>query len=50
VKNFKKLSDFYSNADSNIKRTIVGSLYTEKWFFDGDVHRTPEVNEAEPLI
>lgn len=50
VENLKKLSDFYTNADSDIKRAIVGSVYPEKWVFDGDTHRTPEVNEAALLI
>ncbi len=50
VENLKKLSDFYANADSDIKRAIVGSIYAEKWVFDGDAHRTPEVNEAALLI
>lgn len=50
TENFKKLPDFYANADSDIKRAIVGSIYPEKWIFDGESHRTPEVNEAALLI
>ena len=50
VENLKKLSDFYVNADSDVKREIVGSIYLEKWFFDGEAHRTPEINEAALLI
>ncbi|MNL56099.1 hypothetical protein D3C87_1795650 [compost metagenome] len=50
VENLKKLSDFYANADSDIKRAIIGSIYQDKWVFDGETHRTPEANEAALLI
>nr|WP_232324757.1 recombinase family protein [Pedobacter cryoconitis] len=50
VENLKNLSEFYINTDSDIKRAIVGSVYPEKWVFDGELHRTPEVNEAAQLI
>lgn len=50
VENLKKLSDFYANADSNVKRGIVGSIYLEKWVFDGEAHRTPEISEVAKLI
>lgn len=32
VENLQKLPEFYANADSDIKRAIVGSIYPEKWF------------------
>ncbi len=50
VENLKKLSDFYLNTDSDIKRAIIGSIYSEKWVFDGETHRTPDFNEADALI
>ena len=50
VENLKKLSDFYANADSDVKREIIGSIYLEKWVFDGEAHRTPEINEVARLI
>jgi site-specific DNA recombinase len=50
VDNLKNLPEFYTTADSDIKRTIVGSIYPEKWVFDGEKHRTPEINEAAQLI
>jgi len=28
----------------------VSSIYPEKWIFDGETHRTPEINEAAQLI
>ncbi len=30
--------------------SLLGSVYPEKWVFDGETHRTPEVNEAALLI
>jgi len=50
VENLKNLPEFYSNADSDIKRAIAGSIFPEKWVFDGEIHRTPKVNEAAELI
>lgn len=50
VENLQKLPEFYANADSDIKRAIIGSIYPEKWVFDGESHRTPEPNEAALLI
>jgi site-specific DNA recombinase len=50
VNNLKKLPEFYIAADSDIKRAIVGSIYNEKWVFDGETHRTPEINETAKLI
>ncbi|MGM9475182.1 recombinase family protein [Pedobacter sp. GSP4] len=48
--NLKNLPEFYATADSDIKRAIVGSIYPEKWVFDGEAHRTPETNEVFQLI
>lgn len=28
----------------------MGSIYNEKWVFDGETHRTPEINETAKLI
>ena len=50
VINLKNLSEFYANADSDVKRAITGSIFYEKWIFDGELHRTPELNEAAQLI
>lgn len=44
--NLKNLPEFYATADSDIKRAIVGSIYPEKWVFDGEAHRTPQTNEV----
>lgn len=48
--NLKNLPEFYASADSDIKRAITGSIYHEKWIFDGESHRTPEMNEAAQFI
>ncbi len=50
VENFKKLPEFYAGADSDIKRSIIGSIYLEKWVFDGEIHRTGKMNRAAQLI
>lgn len=50
VDNLKNLPEFYATADSDVKRAIVSSIYPEKWVFDGEKHRTPEINEAAQLI
>jgi len=50
VSNLKKLPEFYLNADSDIKRSIIGSIFTEKWIFDGEIHRTGKMNKAAQLI
>ncbi|KIA92283.1 hypothetical protein OC25_17785 [Pedobacter kyungheensis] len=39
--NLKNLPEFYLNADSDVKRAITGSIYYEKWIFDGELHRPP---------
>ncbi|NQX42352.1 Site-specific DNA recombinase [Pedobacter steynii] len=48
--NLKKLTQFYSEADSDVKRSITGSIFLEKWVFDGENHRTTKMNKAAQLI
>lgn len=48
--NLKNLPEFYATTNADIKRAIVGSIYPEKWVFDGEIHRTPEINEVAQLI
>lgn len=50
TKNLQKLSQFYSDADSDIKRLIIGSVYPEKWLFDGESHRTTKINQSASLF
>lgn len=50
VENLKKLDMLYLNADIRHQRDIIGSLFPEKWFFDGLVHRTEKLNEAALII
>jgi site-specific DNA recombinase len=50
VANLINLTECYATADSEVKRAIVSSIYPEKWVFDGEIHRTPEINEAAQLI
>jgi site-specific DNA recombinase len=48
--NIKNLPQFYAEADSDIKRSIIGSIFPEKWVFNGESHRTENMNEAVQLI
>ncbi len=50
VENLKKLDLLYLNADITRQRDIIGSIFPEKWSFDGLVHRTGKLNEAVELI
>ncbi|MFD2286607.1 recombinase family protein [Pedobacter petrophilus] len=50
IENLKKLDLLYLNADIRRQRDMIGSIFTEKWSFDGQVHRTRKVNEAAQLI
>ncbi|MFT4152897.1 hypothetical protein [Parafilimonas sp.] len=42
--------DVYANGTSAEQRSIVGSIFTEKWVFDGEQHRTNKVNEVVEYI
>ncbi len=50
VENLKNLDMLYLNADIKGKRNIIGSIFPEKWCFDGATHRTGKLNEAAHLI
>jgi len=41
VDNLINLPEFYATADSDIKRSIVSSIYPEKWVFDGEKPSNP---------
>ena len=44
------LDKLYENANNEIKREIIGSIYPEKLTFDGFHYRTGRLNEAVELI
>lgn len=44
------LDVLYANGDVIQKREIIGSMFSEKWVFDGRRHRTGKVNEAISLM
>ncbi len=50
VENLKKLDLLYINGDIEAKRKIIGSIFPEKWTFDGTEHRTGQANKAASLI
>ena len=50
LNNLENLDLLYLNADIKAKREIIGSMFPEKWSFDGIEHRTVKINEAAQLI
>lgn len=50
VSNLAHLDELYKEGDVKRKRVIIGSIYPEKFTFDGFRYRTTTVNEAVELI
>lgn len=50
IDNLILFEDVYVNGTSAEQRSIVGSIFTEKWVFDGEQHRTKKVNEVVEYI
>ena len=50
IYNLQNLESLYVNATNEQKRHIIGSIFKEKWVFDGEKHRTGDINEAALLI
>jgi site-specific DNA recombinase len=50
VANLSNLIYLYKESDVVGKKYIIGSIFSEKWVFDGSQHRTAFVNEAASLI
>ncbi len=48
--NLSRLQIAYSEGDTTVKRSIIGSIYPEKLCFDGTDYRTAKINEAAQLI
>lgn len=48
--NLINLDSIYVEADIAKKRQIIGSIYDEKWCFDGTQHRTGKLTDAASLI
>jgi site-specific DNA recombinase len=48
--NIQNLSHIYVSAPLSKKRNLIGSIFPEKWVFDGELHRTTKINEAIRLI
>lgn len=44
------LDVLYESGDVTQKQEIIGSMFSEKWVFDGERHRTRKVNEAIELM
>jgi site-specific DNA recombinase len=45
-----QLNATYSQGDTAVKRSVIGSIYPEKLCFDGTTYRTARVNVAAELI
>lgn len=50
LSHMENVVNLYINANTSGKRHIVSSMFSGKWVFDGDVHRTTELNRAASLI
>lgn len=50
ISNLSRIKTLYIQGDSAMKRQIIGSMFPEKFVFDGKQHRTTKVNEAVRLI
>ena len=50
VKLLVNLNIFYKNSSTEIKRKIIGSIFSEKLVFDKNEYRTAKLNEGVALI
>jgi hypothetical protein len=50
LENLKKLDLLYLEGENNEKRKIIGSIFPEKWTYDGIEHRTGQENLGMELI
>lgn len=50
VSYLSRLDINYLDADISKKRELIGSIFLKKWQFDGEKHRTAQVNEAASHI
>jgi site-specific DNA recombinase len=47
---FKTLKTTYLDGDTTYKRSVTGSIFPEKMYFDGKAYRTTQMNEAAQLM
>jgi site-specific DNA recombinase len=50
MENLKNLDVFYKNSSPEGKRYLISCIFTDKLVFDGDRHRTTQVNEIASHI
>lgn len=50
LENLKKLDLLYLEGENDEKRKIIGSIFPEKWMYDGIEHRTGQENLGMGLI
>ncbi|WP_421940544.1 hypothetical protein [Pedobacter sp.] len=50
LENLKKLDLLYLEGENDEKRKIIGSIFPEKWTYDGIGHRTGKENLGMQLI
>jgi site-specific DNA recombinase len=50
LENLKNLIGLYENADIEAKQYIIGSIFPEKFVFDGEISRTARMNLGFQLI
>ncbi|WP_133577034.1 hypothetical protein [Pedobacter metabolipauper] len=50
LENLKNIVNLYKKADAEGKQFIIGSIFPEKFVFDGEIDRTARMNLAFQLI
>jgi hypothetical protein len=50
INNLRNVDILYEKSDTEAKRYLVATLFPEKLVYDGEVYRTPLMNEAAEFI
>ncbi|WP_138765762.1 hypothetical protein [Pedobacter xixiisoli] len=50
LENLRNIIRLYEDSDVDHKRTIIATLFSNKWLFDGKKHRTGRMSEGAELI
>jgi site-specific DNA recombinase len=50
LENLKNIIQLYEDSDVDHKRTIIATLFSDKWLFDGKKHRTGRMSEGAEFI
>jgi len=50
LENFRNIIQLYKGSNIYHKRTVVATLFFNRWLFDGKKHRTDRMSEGEEFI